>query len=70
MDKNTIKRELIQSAGGAGLVSMAQIGIFTGYRRTALQELCRGLDHIGSGKGKRFSAGDVAERIVSMKIPG
>ena len=70
MDKKQLKKDLSASVGGAGVMSPAEVGRFLGFGATATKTWLRGLDHFGSGRGKRYSCDDIAAKIMEERTVG
>lgn len=70
MTKTQLKRDLSASVGGAGVMSPAEVGRFLGFGATATKSWLKGLEHFGSGRGKRYSCDDIAAKIMSERTVG
>lgn len=74
MNKKELTAALTASAGGAGMITTAQVADFLGRGRTFTTEFLRGVDFFqesGVGrKGKLYFVGDIADRIISGKYSG
>lgn len=74
MNKKELTVALTASAGGAGMLTAAQVAAFLGRGRTFTTEFLRGVDFFqesGIGrKGKLYYVGDIADKIIAGKIPG
>ena len=67
MTKTQLKKDLSASVGGAGVMSPAEVGRFLGFGPTATKNWLRGLDHFGSGRGKRYTCDDIATKIMEER---
>lgn len=70
MNKQQLKKDLADFAGGAGVMSPQQVGKFLGIGSTATATFLQGLDHIGAKRGKRYSIDDIAAKIMKERIMG
>ncbi len=67
MTKTQLKKDLSASVGGAGVMSPAEVGRFLGLGATATKSWLKGLEHFGSGRGKRYSCDDIAAKIMDER---
>lgn len=70
MEKGELKRALTASVNGAELMTPKQLGRFLGKEKDYVRDFCRGMDCIGSGRGKMYFVGDIAERLMSLRTLG
>lgn len=63
MDKQTLKRQLQQTAGKEFL-NVTEVARAIGIGRATARELLRGLDYVSMGKNKLYFIPDVAERLI------
>ena len=68
MDKQTITRNLKQSAGGASFLNKTQIAQFMGFKsKDAVNAMLDGLEHYRQGKNCLYLVNDIAERIMERR---
>ena len=68
MDKQTIVRNMQQSNGGAGFLSVKQIAAYRGEHINTTTKFLEGLEYTTEGKKKLYFVGDVAERILNHRV--
>jgi len=68
MDKQTLIRNMQQSCGGAGFLSVKQIAAYRGEHVNTTTKFLKGMEYVSEGKKKLYFVGDVAERILEHRV--
>lgn len=66
MDKQTLKRQLQQTAGKE-FVNVTEIAKIVGVGRNTAREMLRGVDYVAVGKSKLYFVPDVAEVLMEKR---
>lgn len=68
MTKDCIKTDLLRFTSGAYMITLTQLQGFLGKSNTYTKDFVRGIDCIGSGKGRMYHVSDIADRIIEYKF--
>jgi len=70
MDKQELIRDMKQTFGGAGLLTIKQIRQYRKMCPNSATKFLKGLEYTTNGKAKYYFVGDIAKRILEKKCGG